>query len=289
MVKGDVESERRECMVASIQDKAVLHNGVEMPWLGLGVFRAEEGPEVRQAVEWALELGYRSIDTASIYGNEQGVGEGIRASGVPRSEIFVTTKVWNSDQGHDLALAAFDESLRKLGLDYLDLYLIHWPVRGKFSQTWKALESLYKDGRVRAIGVSNFLVHHLDALLQETELMPMVNQVEFHPRLLQPELLNYCRENKIQLEAWSPIMKGRVTELPELVTMAKKYDKTPAQIVLRWDLEHGVVTIPKSVHKERIEENAQIFDFQLSPEDVAAIDTLDRGERLGPDPDNFDF
>lgn len=276
-------------MTASIQDKAILHNGVEMPWLGLGVFRAEEGPEVRQAVEWALELGYRSIDTASVYGNEAGVGEAIRASGVPREEIFVTTKVWNSDQGHDRALAAYDESLRKLGMDYVDLYLIHWPVKGKFAQTWKALEKLYHAGRVRAIGVSNFLVHHLDELLQQTDLMPMVNQVEFHPRLVQPELLRYCRENKVQLEAWSPIMKGKVGELPELVRLAEKYGKTPAQLVLRWDLDHEVVTIPKSVHRERIEENAQIFDFEITPEDMAAIDALDRGERLGPDPDNFDF
>lgn len=276
-------------MITDIGSTAELHNGVRMPWLGLGVFRAAEGQEVEQAILWALEVGYRHIDTAAIYGNEEGVGRAIADSGLPREEIFVTTKLWNSDQGKDAAPRALDASLSKLNMDYVDLYLIHWPVQGQFKDSWCALETMYQQGKARAIGVSNFMEHHLRDLLAGCDVVPMVNQCEFHPRLVQPDLLKYCRENKIQYEAWSPIMKGRLDGIDVVESLSAKYGKTPAQIVLRWDLQHRVVTIPKSVRRERIVENANIFDFELSPQDMALIDGLDKGERLGPDPDNFDF
>jgi methylglyoxal/glyoxal reductase len=273
--------------ITSIADRVALHNGVEMPWFGLGVFRAEEGNEVFNAVCHAAACGYRSIDTAAVYGNEEGVGRALRACGVPRDEMFVTTKVWNSDQGHDTTLRAFDASLERLGLDTVDLYLVHWPVTGRFTETWRALERMYAEGRARAIGVSNFLEHHLDTLLQRAEVVPMVNQVEFHPRLVQPGLLAKCDALGIRLEAWSPIMRGKVDEIPELQEIAARHGKSPAQVTLRWDLQHGVVTIPKSVRPERIASNADVFDFELAPEEMAAIDALDRNERLGPDPDTF--
>ncbi|PYI51800.1 aldo/keto reductase [Paenibacillus flagellatus] len=277
-------------MAKHLTDTTTLHNGVAMPWLGLGVWRVAEGQEVEHSVRTALEVGYRSIDTAAVYGNEEGVGRAIRDSGVPREQLFVTTKVWNADQGYDSTLAAYDESLRKLGLDYVDLYLIHWPVKGKYKETWRALEKLYADKRVRAIGVSNFHVHHLEDLLQTAGVKPMVNQVEYHPRLAQRPLLAFCKEHGIQMEAWSPLMQGKELLEHELfVELAAKYGKTPAQVILRWDLQNGVVTIPKSVTPSRIRENADVFDFELSAEDVARIDGLNLDRRVGPDPDNFDF
>lgn len=275
-------------MAAHIADKTVLANGVQMPWFGLGVWRVQEGNEVVDAVKAALRNGYRSIDTAAVYGNEEGVGQAIRESGVDRNELFVTTKVWNADQGYDSTLQAFEESRRKLGLDMIDLYLIHWPVKGKYKETWRALEKLYKDGAVRAIGVSNFHVHHLKDVMDGAEIKPMVDQVEFHPMLAQPELRAFCKENGIQLEAWSPLMQGRLDN-PVLLELAGKHGKSPAQIVLRWDLQHGVVTIPKSIQEHRIRENADIFDFELSAVDMEAIDALNRNERIGADPDNFNF
>jgi diketogulonate reductase-like aldo/keto reductase len=275
--------------IKSINDTTVLNNEVEMPWLGFGVFQIPEGEEVEQSVRWALETGYRSIDTAAAYGNEAGVGKAIRESGIPREEIFVTTKVWNSDQGYDNTLAAFDTSLQELAMSYVDLYLVHWPVEGKYKETWRALEEIYQSGRARAIGVSNFLTHHLKELLQDSGTVPAVNQVEFHPYLQQPDLQAFCRENRIQLEAWSPLIKGQVVDVPELVELGEKYGKSPAQVTLRWMLQHRVVTIPKSVHKNRIQENADIFDFELETEDMAVIDGLDRHHRTGPDPDDFDL
>ncbi|MFC7440685.1 aldo/keto reductase [Laceyella putida] len=276
-------------MAKHLADATVLHNGVKMPWLGLGVWQVKEGQEVENAVKAAIQAGYRSIDTAAVYKNEEGVGAAIKAAGVPREELFVTTKVWNADQGYESTLKAFEESRTKLGLEYIDLYLIHWPVKGKYKETWKALEKLYKDGKVRAIGVSNFQIHHLQDLLTDSEVKPMVNQVEFHPYLAQKELLSFCKQEGIQLEAWSPLMQGEVVNVPLLQELAEKYGKTPAQIVLRWDLQHGVVTIPKSVKAHRIQENADVFDFELSQEDMARIDALDKHHRFGPDPDNFDF
>lgn len=273
-----------------LQDGATLHNGVRMPWLGLGVYKVEEGDEVRRAVRTALEVGYRHVDTAAFYQNEEGVGQAIRESGIPRDQIFVTTKVWNSDQGYESTLKAFDTSLKKLGFDYIDLYLVHWPVKGKYKETYKALEKLYKDGFVRAIGVSNFQTHHLEDVLADCEIKPMVNQVEFHPRLTQKPLLEFCKQHHIQLEAWSPLMRGsELLNEPTLVNIAKKYDKTPAQVILRWDLQHEVVTIPKSVTPERIAQNANIFDFTLTKEEMDAIDALNENRRIGSDPDNFDF
>jgi diketogulonate reductase-like aldo/keto reductase len=276
-------------MIMNITSKVRLNNGVEMPWLGLGVFRAEDGKEVENAVVAALKHGYRSIDTASVYQNEQGVGTGIKNSGVPREEVFLTSKVWNSDQGYKTTMKAFEESLDRLQTDYLDLYLIHWP-KGKLSlETWKALEELYEKGLIRAIGVSNFLEHHLKDLLAGCNVVPAVNQIEFHPELIQPQLLEYCKEKGIQPEAWSPIMKGKVLNIPVLQALAAKYQKTPVQIVLRWDIQKGVVTIPKSVKPERIVANADIFDFEITDEDMAKIDRLDKNGRIGFHPDEVPF
>jgi methylglyoxal/glyoxal reductase len=273
----------------SIQDCAILHNGVKMPWLGLGVYKVKNGDEVINAVKTALAAGYRHVDTAAFYENEEGVGQAIKESGVPREQVFVTTKVWNSDQGYETTLKAFETSLKKLGLDYIDLYLVHWPVKGKYKETYKALEKLYKDGLVRAIGVSNFQIHHLEDLMAECEIKPMVNQVEYHPHLTQKELHAFCKQHHIQLEAWSPLMRGGLQEEPILIEIGKKYGKSTAQVILRWDLQNEVVTIPKSVTPSRIKENANIFDFELTTEEMERIDALNMNKRIGPDPDNFDF
>lgn len=276
-----------------LQDTVTLYNGVKMPWLGLGVFQVEEGAELEHAVQSAIKHGYRSIDTAAIYKNEEGVGRGIRKglkeAGISREDLFVTSKVWNSDLGYESTLAAFETSLKKLGLEYLDLYLIHWPVEGKFTEAWKALEELYKKGLVKAIGVSNFHIHHLEELQKNAELKPMVNQVEFHPRLSQNELRTYCKEQGIQFEAWSPLMQGQLLDEPVLKEIADRYGKSIAQIILRWDLQNGVVTIPKSTKEQRIVENGSVFDFELATEDMERINQLNQNLRVGPDPDNFDF
>ncbi|MBT2691874.1 aldo/keto reductase [Bacillus sp. ISL-55] len=276
-------------MPQNLQDTTTLHNGVKMPWFGLGVFKVQEGSEVVESVKAALKNGYKSIDTAAVYKNEEGVGQGIKEAGVPREELFITTKVWNSDQGYESTLEAFETSMKKLGLEYLDLYLIHWPVAGKYKETWKALEKLYKDGRVRAIGVSNFHVHHLKDLMAEAEIKPMVNQVEYHPHLAQTELLEFCKAEGIQLEAWSPLKQGELLSEPTIVEIAEKHQKSPAQVILRWDLQNEVVTIPKSIKEHRIIENADIFDFELTVEDMDRLNILNKNERVGPDPDNFDF
>ena len=276
-------------LITDLKGTFRLHNGVEMPYFGLGVYLSKDGREVINAVNWALEAGYRHIDTASIYKNEEGVGLGIRESGINREDIFVVSKVWNSDQGYNTTLKAFDDSLKRLQLDYLDLYLIHWPVKGKYIETWRALEKLYSEKKVRAIGVSNFLKHHLEDLLTVSEIVPMVNQMEFHPYLVQQSLIDYCKSKKIQYEAWSPLMQGEIFSLDTFKELAKKYDKTIAQIVLRWDLQKEVVTIPKSSKKERIISNADIFDFELSEEDMIYLESMDKGKRFGPNPDTFDF
>ncbi|USL43500.1 aldo/keto reductase [Priestia megaterium] len=276
-----------------LQDTVTLHNGVKMPWLGLGVFKVEEGPELVNAVKTAIVKGYRSIDTAAIYGNEEGVGEGIRQglkeAGLSREDIFVTSKVWNADLGYEETLAAYETSLQKLGLEYLDLYLIHWPVEGKYKEAWKALETLYKEEKVRAVGVSNFQIHHLEDLMKDGDVKPVINQVEYHPRLTQKELHAFCQKHDIQLEAWSPLMQGELLDNDVLKGIAEKHGKSVAQIILRWDLQNGVVTIPKSTKEHRIVENSSLFDFELDAEDVSKIDGLNQNHRVGPDPDNFDF
>ncbi|MGB3149889.1 MAG: aldo/keto reductase [Maribacter sp.] len=279
----------KDKIITDIQGSFTLHNGIQMPYLGLGTYQADNDQEVIDSVRDALEIGYRHIDTASVYKNEEGVGQGIKESPVAREDIFVVTKVWNSDQGYESTLKSFEESLKRLQLDYLDLFLIHWPVRGKYKETWRALEYLYEQVKVKAIGVSNFLQHHLEDLMEDCKIVPMVNQMEFHPYVVQQDLVNFCNKNSIQYEAWSPFMQGKVFELDICKELAEKYDKSVAQIILRWNLQKGVVTIPKSVHKERIQANADIFDFELSKEDVTYLDSLDRDERIGPHPDHFDF
>lgn len=276
-------------MVKSLTDTTTLNNGVKMPWFGLGVYKVENGEEVEQSVLSAIEAGYRSIDTAAFYENESGVGRAIKASEVPREELFITTKVWNDKQGYESTLKAFDESISKLGLDYVDLYLIHWPGKDKYKDTWRALEKLYKEGRIRAIGVSNFKIHHLEDLMASSDVKPVVNQVELHPRLTQEPLRAFCEKEDIRVEAWSPLMKGRILTNDTIVNISEKYNKTPAQVILRWELQNGIITIPKSVKPHRIKENADVFDFELSPEDMKAIDGLNQDERTGPDPDEFLF
>ncbi|MDQ0414687.1 aldo/keto reductase [Mesobacillus stamsii] len=273
----------------SIYDKIKLHNGVEMPVLGLGVYKVEQGNQIEETIHTALELGYRLIDTASFYQNEEGVGMAIRNSGIPREELFITSKVWNSDQGYDNAWRAFDESLEKLGLEYLDLYLIHWPVKGKYIETWRALEKRYQEGRVKAIGVSNFKIHHLQDLLSQSKERPVINQVELHPLLAQTELREYCRQNDIAVEAWSPLSRGRFLNEPILGNIADRHGKTPAQVILRWHLQHDIIPIPKSVTPSRLKENADVFNFRLSEQEIAEIDGLNKEQRFGADPDYIDF
>lgn len=280
-------------MVKNLQDTTTLHNGVKMPWFGLGVFKVEEGPELVNAVKVAIKHGYRSIDTAAIYENEEGVGQGIREglkeAGISREDLFVTSKVWNADLGYESTIAAYEKSLQKLGLEYLDLYLIHWPVEGKYKEAWRALETLYKEGKVKAIGVSNFQIHHLKDLMEDAEVKPMVNQVECHPRLTQKEVQAFCKEQGIQLEAWSPLMQGELLDNEVLQAIATKHGKSVAQVILRWDLQNGIVTIPKSTKEHRIVENSTVFDFELTKEEMNEIDGLNQNHRVGPDPDNFDF
>jgi len=267
-----------------------LNNGIEMPSLGFGVFQIAP-EEVMEPVRLALEAGYRLIDTAWGYRNEQGVGRAARESGVPREQLFITTKLTNSEHGYDRALRAFDASLAKLGMDYVDLYLIHWPVpmADLYVETWRAFEKLYADGRARSIGVSNFTVAHLQRLIDETGTVPAVNQVELHPRLTQPALRQFHALHGIATEAWAPIGQGKgLLEHPSIKEMATRYGKSPAQVVLRWHLQIGTIAIPKSVTPARIRENIDVFDFELSPADVLGLSQLGPEQRIGPDPDTFD-
>lgn len=271
-------------MLNSLQDTVTLHNGIKMPIFGLGVYKVDDGKTVVESVKIAINHGYRSIDTASFYDNEIGVGQAIKESDIAREDIFVTSKVWNDEQGYESTLQAFERSLEKLDMEYLDLYLIHWPIKDTYKETWRALEKLYTDGRVRAIGVSNFNVNQLQDLLADCNIKPVINQVEFHPHLTQVELRNLCKQENIQLEAWSPLKRGRLLEEPTILKIAKQYEKSAAQVILRWDLQSQVITIPKSITKERIIENADIFDFSLTDDDMQSINQLNKNDRSGKDP-----
>lgn len=263
-----------------------FNNGVTMPMLGLGTFKTPPGETTENSVRWALEAGYRKIDTATLYDNEEGVGRGIKASGVSRDDIFVTTKIWTSEMGFDNTLEAFDRSRKKLGIDILDLYLIHWPEKESFIETWKAMEKLYAEGKVRAIGVSNFEPHHIEKVKEQAEVQPVLNQVELHPYLNQAAVRDYCGNNDVVVEAWSPIAKGKVIDDPVIKEIAANHGKSPVHVTLRWEHQHGVVVIPKSVHKERIEDNKNIFDFELSQDEMDKIDELHNDGRIGPHPDD---
>lgn len=268
--------------------QVTLNNGVKIPQLGFGVFQVPDD-ETAAAVSQALEAGYRSIDTAAIYGNERGVAKALQDSGIPREEIFLTTKLWNADQGHDSTLRAFDASLEKLGTDYVDLYLIHWPVPSKdrYVDTWKALEKIAADGRAKAIGVSNFLPEHLRRIADLGGIVPAVNQVELHPLFQQREVQAADRELGVATEAWSPLGQGASLKVEAIRAIASEVGRTPAQVILRWHLQAGRIVIPKSVTAERIRENFQLFDFELSADQVDAIDALDSDGRIGPKPDEF--
>ncbi len=271
-------------MALSLTSSVRLNKGPEIPVLGLGVYQSPPGRITQRAVGYALGMGYRLIDTAAAYGNERDVGVAIRGSGIPREEVFITTKLWNSDHGYDPALEACDESLRALGLDYLDLYLIHWPVQALRVETWEAMAALLKEGKCRAIGVSNNTIRHLKELLATSDIVPAVNQVEFSPFLYQRDLLEFCRREGIQLEAYSPLTRGLRLKHPTVVALAARHHKTPAQVLIRWGLQHDLVVIPKSVREERIRENSQVFDFTLSPEDMGKLDSLDEGLHTCWDP-----
>ena len=273
-----------------------LNNNIQIPSIGFGTWLIENGDSAEKNISDALECGYRHIDTAAAYGNEESVGRAIRESGIERSEIFVTSKVWNTERGYDKSLAAFDKTMEKLGLDYLDLYLVHWPCnvgsKEEWSQvnseTWRALEKLYEDKRVRAIGVSNFKVHHLEELLKSCSVVPMVNQIEFHPGFMQKEILDCCRKNNILVEAWSPLGRGRMAGSPLLQGLSEKYGKSIAQICIRWCLQNEVLPLPKTVTESRMAENADVFDFEISVEDMEKINSMEQFGWSGHDPDTFE-
>jgi 2,5-diketo-D-gluconate reductase A len=276
--------------VASVPTIA-LNNGVEIPQLGFGVFQIKPEDTVEATVA-ALEVGYRHIDTAEMYGNEKEVGEAIRRSGIPREEVFVTSKLNNGFHARDAALKAFDGTLEALGFEQLDLFLVHWPLPGidvDYVETWKAMEEIYASGRTRAVGVSNFTPHHLRRLFGETEVRPAVNQIEIHPYLAQDDVRAFDADHEIVTEAWSPIAQGKVLDDPAIVAIGERLGRTPAQVVLRWHVQRGDVVFPKSVNRQRMEENFALFDFELGEEDMATLTGLDRGERTGPDPDTFNY
>jgi diketogulonate reductase-like aldo/keto reductase len=274
-------------MIANIGTRVKLNNGVEMPILGLGVYQMSSGDQTRSACLEALAVGYRLIDTASMYGNEMDVGKAVAQSGLEREELFITTKVWNSDHGYDRTLKAFQRSQAALGLDYVDLYLIHWPGGGLRKETWQALEKLLEDGKCRAIGVSNYTITHLKEMMGYAKVIPTVNQVEFHPWLFQKDLLEYCQKEKIQMEAYSPLTRARKLDSPILKSIGDHYRKTPAQVMIRWGLQHGLIEIPKSTHKDRIIENANVFDFQIDDSDMKEIDSIDKERRVSWDPSSI--
>ncbi|GKV69875.1 glyoxal reductase [Sporosarcina sp. NCCP-2716] len=264
-----------------------LKNGVEMPRFGLGVYKMTDPEQTVEAITYALRNGYRAIDTAAIYENEAETGEAIRMSGLDRSELFITSKVWNTDQGYDQTLRAFETSLKKLGLDYLDLYLTHWPMPGTFADTYRAIERLYDEKLIRVPGVSNHHIHHLEELAVTANVAPMVNQVELHPLLTQVPLRDYCLDHGIAVTSWSPLARGQLLDNTVLTEIGEAHGKTAAQVIIRWHLQHDLIVIPKSVTPERILENSQVGDFQLTDEEMVKIDGLNRNERTGTDPDTI--
>ena len=266
-----------------------LNNGVEMPQLGFGVWQITPDERATQAVLTAFDAGYRAVDTARIYTNEGGVGAALAASELDRSDVFVTTKLWNNEQGYDSVLRAFDNSLAKLGTDYIDMYLVHWPVpfHNRYVETWRAFEKLYADGRVRAIGVSNFEPNHLRTLLDSANVVPALNQIEFHPYLQQHELFDLHRELGIATESWSPLGQGTVLGDPVIGAIAQRLERTPAQVILRWQLQLGNIVVPKSATESRIRENIALFDFALTDDDMTALAGIHRGERVGQHPNDF--
>jgi methylglyoxal/glyoxal reductase len=270
----------------SLRHRVKLNSGVEMPVLGLGVYQSPAGSITQKAARSALRFGYRMIDTARIYGNETDVGQAVRDSGLAREDVFLTTKLWNSDQGSDSTIRACEASMRRLGVRFLDLYLIHFPVTETRTESWRAMTTLLKEGKCRSIGVSNFTIHHLEQLLQKSDVTPVVNQVEFHPFLYQKELLRYCQEKRVQVEAYSPLARAERLRHPTIVSISAKYSKSPAQVMIRWSLQHGLVAIPKSVEEKRIRENALVFDFKISDEDMQALDSLNENLRTNWDPTN---
>ena len=274
-------------MALTLGSRVTLHDGNTMPVLGLGMWQAGSGKQTRKAVATALEIGYRLFDTAKLYGNESDLGTAIRESGIPREEIFVMTKLWNNDQGYESGLRAFEKSRRELGLDYVDLYLIHWPVPGLRQESWKALLKIRDEGLARSIGVSNYTSRHLEELLRATPAPPAVNQVEFHPFLYQKELLEFCVSKKIQLEAYSPLTRGHRLDHPVIAQIAARHGRTPAQVLIRWSLQHGLVVIPKSIRPERIRENAAVFDFELNADDMKRLDSLDESSHVAWDPEDL--
>lgn len=269
-----------------VQTKKEFNDGNSVPVLALGVWRSHE--ETKQAVLAALKAGYRHIDTASCYKNEEAVGQAIKESGIDRKELFITTKLWNQDIREGKTRIALEESLKKLGLDYVDLYLIHWPVEGHV-EAYKEMELLQKEGKIKSIGVSNYRKHHLEDLLKEVNIVPAVDQMEFNPQMQDEEIYEFCKDNNIVLEAWSPLGSGACLNNPTIEEIAKRYKKSTAQIILRWLLQKGIVILPKSVHENRIIENSLIFDFELNLEDMELLNKLNQNKRTGPDPDNFDF
>jgi len=276
-------------MNISLESTVPLHGSVDIPLLGFGVYKVPDGDAVEDAITSALAIGYRHIDTAALYRNERGVGRAIAASGINRSDLFIATKLWNSNQGYEPTLAAIDKSLGKLGLDYVDLYLVHWPKPEHTEGTWRAMEEIQRSGKARAIGVSNFLPEHLDQLAETATVLPSINQVEFHPHLQSPELVAYCDDHNIVLEAWSPLKHGEIIDDPELQTIADAHGVTVPQVVLRWLLQRRIVAIPKSVTPSRIAQNADLYGFELNPSEITTINAMDRADRVGPDPANFDF
>ncbi|MBU5317656.1 aldo/keto reductase [Clostridium bornimense] len=256
-----------------------LYNGIKMPSIGFGTYKSGNDEDTARIVKYALEIGYRQIDTASFYGNEVGVGKGIKDSGIKREEIFLVTKLWNDDHGYENTIKAFNKSLEKLQVSYIDLYLIHWPNKLN-AETWRAFEYLYKTGKVKSIGVCNFKIGHLEELKATAEIMPMVNQVEIHPLSSKDTMLDYCNKNNIQLVAWSPIMRGKIFSNELIIALAEKYKKTIAEVILRWHIQRGVIPIPKSSNEERIKENIDVFDFEISKEDMDIIDSLNEGNNV---------